>query len=177
MKSSKSSIRYAQALLDLAVEQNSVEAVSKDMKLLATVCAENRDFVLMLESPIVKADKKIEVLSAVFDSFCTLSKSFVELITKNGRESHLAEIAHSFDSLLKTHLGITPITLVSAKPLDAKVKDSIVAKVKAFTTNKIEITEKIDETLIGGFIVKMGDNQIDASVSSQLEKLKQRLTK
>lgn len=177
MKSSKSSIRYAQALLDLAVEQNKVDAVAKDMHLLTSVCAENREFVLMLESPIVKADKKIAILNAVFDSFTPLSKAFTELIAKNGREAHLTEIAFAYDGILKAYQGITPISLISAKPLDAKVKESIVSKVKGFTTNKIEVTEKIDESLIGGFVVRMGDNQIDASVASQLNKLKQRLTK
>jgi F-type H+-transporting ATPase subunit delta len=177
MKSSKSSIRYAQALLDLASEQKVLDAVAKDMRIMASVCNENRDFVLMLESPIVKADKKIAVLNAVFDAFTPISKSFVELITRNGRESHLPEIATAFDDLMKKLLGITPISIISAKPLDNKVKESIIEKVKSLTTDKIEVTEKIDESLIGGFIVRMGDNQIDASVSSQLNKLKQRLTK
>ncbi|WP_343748862.1 ATP synthase F1 subunit delta [Fluviicola sp.] len=176
MKSSKSASRYAQALLDLAIEQNKVEAIAADMKYMATVCAENRDLELMLESPVVKADKKIAVLNAVFDQFDKATASFVELIVKNGREAYLPQIAASFDAILKEHQGIIPVTLISAQKLDDKVKNEIVSKVQASTSGTVELTEKIDPDLIGGFIVRMGDNQIDASVASQINKLKQRLT-
>ncbi len=177
MKSSKSASRYAQALLDLAIEQNKVDAIAADMKYMATVCAENRDLETMLQSPIVKADKKIAVLNAIFDQFDRATAMFVELIVKNGREAYLPQIASSFDAILKQHLGIVPVTLISAQKLDEQVKKEIVAKVQASTTGTVELTEKIDADLIGGFIVRMGDNQIDASVASQINKLKQRLTR
>ncbi|MDR0803371.1 ATP synthase F1 subunit delta [Fluviicola sp.] len=177
MKSSKSASRYAQALLDLAIEQNKVDAIAADMKYMATVCAENRDLELMLESPVVKADKKIAVLNAVFDQFDKATASFVELIVKNGREAYLPQIAESFDAILKQYLGIIPVTLISAHRLDDKVKKEIVSKVQNFTSGTVELTEKIDADLIGGFIVRMGDDQIDASVASQMNKLKQRLTR
>lgn len=177
MKSSKSASRYAQALLDLAIEQNKVDAIAADMKYMATVCAENRDLETMLQSPIVKADKKIAVLNAIFDQFDKATAMFVELIVKNGREAYLPQIASAFDAILKQHLGIVPVTLISAQKLDEQVKKEIVAKVQASTTGTVELTEKIDTDLIGGFIVRMGDNQIDASVASQINKLKQRLTR
>lgn len=177
MKISKSASRYAQALLDLAIEQNKLDAVAADMKYMATVCAENPDLELMLQSPVVKADKKLSVLSAVFDQFDQLTNLFVDLIVKNGREAYLSQIASSFDVLLKAHQGIVPVTLISAQKLDDKVKKEIVSKVQASITGTVELTEKIDSDLIGGFIVRMGDTQIDASVASQINKLKQRLTR
>lgn len=176
MKSSKSASRYAQALLDLAIEQGNLESVAADMKYLSVVCAENRDLELMLLSPIVKADKKIAVLNAVFDQFDAVSKSFIELIAKNGRESILPQIADAFEGLLKAHKGIVPVTLVSASKLDEGVKKTILAKVQSMAHGTLEVSEEIDPALIGGFLVKMGDHQIDASVASQLGKLKQRLT-
>jgi len=177
MKSSKSAPRYAQALLDLAVEQGNLETVAADMKYLADVCAENRDLELMLESPIVKADKKLAVLNAVFDQFDKVTKSFVELIVKNRREGILPQIAVSFDAQLKAFRGITPVTLISAKPLDASVKKTIISTIEGSVKGTIEVTEKIDADLIGGFIVRMDDKQIDASVASQLSQLKTRLTR
>lgn len=177
MKISKSASRYAQALLDLAIEQNKLDAVAADMKYMATVCAENPELELMLQSPVVKADKKLSVLNAVFDQFDQLTNLFVDLIVKNGREAYLSQIASSFDVLLKAHQGIVPVTLISAQKLDDKVKKEIVSKVQASITGTVELTEKIDADLIGGFIVRMGDNQIDASVASQINKLKQRLTR
>lgn len=177
MKSSKSAPRYAQALLDLSVEQGNLEAVAADMKYLADVCAENRDLELMLESPIVKADKKLAVLNAVFDQFDKVTKSFVELIVKNGREGILPQIAATFDAQLKAFKGIVPVTLISAKPLDASVKKTILNTLEGSVKGTLEVTEKIDADLIGGFIVRLDDKQIDASVASQLSQLKTRLTR
>jgi F-type H+-transporting ATPase subunit delta len=177
MKISKSASRYAQALLDLAIEQNKVDGIAADMKYMATVCAENPELELMLQSPIVKADKKLSILNAVFDQFDSLTSMFVDLIVKNGREPYLSQIASSFDVLLKAHLGIVPVTLISAQKLDDKVKKEILSKVQTMTPGTVELTEKIDADLIGGFIVRMGDTQIDASVASQISKLKQRLTR
>lgn len=177
MKSSKVATRYAQALIELSIEQNNLEAISADMNYFTEVCEANRDFEVMLESPIVKADKKIAVINAIFDQFHPLSKSFAELITRNGREAMLPQIAVAFNDLLKAHNGILPITLVSAKPLADSVKKSILAKVQGSVEGKLEVTELIDETIVGGFIVRMGDFQIDASVASQLGQLKQRLTR
>ncbi len=177
MKSSKSAIRYAQALLDLSVEQGNLEAVAADMKYLAEVCAENRDLELMLASPIVKADKKLSVLNAVFDQFDKVTKSFIELIVKNGREGILSQIAAAFETQLKAFKGIVPVTLISAKPLDASVKKTILKSIEGSVKGTLEVTEQLDESLIGGFIVRMGDTQIDASVASQLSQLKTRLTR
>lgn len=177
MNSSKVAIRYAQALLELAVENNTLDAVSRDMQYLAQVNADNRDFQLLLSSPVIKADKKIAVLNEIFGSFEKVSTAFVELIAKNGRENILPEIAIAFNALVKEHRGIVPVTLTSAAKLDDAVKKQIVSKISATIKGTIEITEVIDPSLIGGFIVKMGDTQIDASVASKLSQLKQRLTR
>ena len=109
--------------------------------------------------------------------FLKITVLFIAWITKNGREAMIPQIADSFESQLKAHKGIIPITLISAQTLDANTKAAIIAKVQATITGKLEVTEEIDTTLIGGFVVKMGDNRIDASVSNQLKNLKQSLTR
>lgn len=177
MKGSKTANRYAQALLDLAIERNVLEVVAGDMKFLSIVCAENHDFELMLASPIVRADKKIAVLKAVFTHFDALSTQFIELIAKNGREAILPEIAIAFEAQLNAHKGILPVTITSATKLDDSVRKSILEKIQQHFSGTFAVTEEVDETLIGGFIVKMDDQMIDASVASQLTQLKQRLTK
>jgi F-type H+-transporting ATPase subunit delta len=103
--------------------------------------------------------------------------SFVALITKNGREALLHAIAQEFDAQVKSYKGIVPMTLVSAVPLEQETKESIIRKVQGAVKGTLEITEEIDEALIGGFVVKMGDTQIDASVLNQFNNLKQRLTR
>lgn len=177
MKSSKASIRYAQALLEIALEKNNLESVNGDMDYLRTVNAENRDFELMLTSPIIKADKKVAIFREIFGEFEEVSMAFIELITKNGREGLLPEIAESFISLVRKNKGITPVTIVSAVKLDGAVRQQILDKIEADTKGTLEVTEEIDPSLIGGFIVKMGDKRIDASVASKLSQLKQELTR
>ena len=102
---------------------------------------------------------------------------FIDLITRNRREYMLVEIAQSFSTQLKAYRGIVPITLISAVQLDSATKEKIFDKVRASVTGVLEINEIIDPSLIGGFIIRMDDKQIDASISSQLSNLKQRLTR
>jgi F-type H+-transporting ATPase subunit delta len=177
MKSTKVASRYAKALLELAIENKKVDSVLGDMHFLLQTNNEAREFELLIASPIINADKKIAVFKLVFEQFEELTMSFVELITKNGREGILPAIAQEFDAQVKSHRGIVPMTLVSAVPLDKATKDTIVSKVQVAVKGTLEITEEIDESLIGGFVVKMGDIQVDASVLSQFNNLKQRLTR
>ena len=177
MKSTKSASRYAKALLELAQEQNKLDVVNSNMSALIKAANETRDFQVFLNSPVIKVDKKINVLNELFSDFDTLSLSFIALITKNRRERLITEIAKSFIDQLKELRGIFPISITSAIPLDSKTKEVIVSKISSSIKGKLEVEELIDINLVGGFIVRMGDKQIDASVASQLNRLKQELTK
>lgn len=177
MKSTKSAIRYATSLLDLAIEKNQVDAVLDDMRYVVAVSNSSREFQLLLNSPIVNSDKKIAVINELFGHFQQLSKAFLELITKKGREALIEIIATSFEDIVYKYKGVTPVTITSAVPLSEETKKNILAKVKGITSNSVELTEKIDPSLIGGFIVRAYDKQIDASVASQLNNLKQRLSR
>lgn len=165
--------RYAQALLDLATEQNVVDKVSEDMAHLSGVCKESKDFENLLNSPIIDSKKKMDIFEALFGSkMDKMSLGFMNLIVKNSREDLLADIAEGFVSLYKKSKNIMEVTVTSATKLDAATKDKIVEKIKANFEGTIELTEKVDPALIGGFIVRMDDKQIDASISSQLANLK-----
>lgn len=177
MKGTKAASRYAKALLELAIEQNKLDLVAADMSYLTQVNAESAEFAVLLNSPIINSQKKIAVFRELFNQFDVLTTSFIELIAKNGRESLLAEIAASFTAQLKAYKGIVPITIVSASKLDEGTKKSILQKVEGSVKGQLEVTEIIDASIIGGFIVKIDDKQIDASISSQFNKLKQRLTR
>jgi F-type H+-transporting ATPase subunit delta len=177
MKSTKSAVRYAKALLELAIEQNKLESISNDMNAIIAANEETRDFQLFLSSPLIQAEKKVSIFNQLFDYFEDLSLSFVSLITKNGRENILVEIAASFQDQVKAYKGIVPVTLVSSKKLDDTTVNAILAKVKPAVKGEIELTEKIDEEILGGFVVKIGNTQVDASVANQLKNLKQRLTR
>lgn len=177
MKGTKAASRYAQALLELATEKNKVDDVQNDMNYFLSVVNGNREFENLLKSPIVKADKKISIFNAVFDAFEEISKSFITLIVKNGRESILPQIAMAYTAKLQELKGIIPLTITTASKLDDAVRAQILAKIERSVKGTLEVEEKIDESLIGGFLVRMGDTQIDASVSRQFKDLKQRLTR
>lgn len=177
MKGTKAASRYAKALLDLAIEGNQVDSVLNDMRYLSVVSNDSREFQLLIQSPVVNSEKKIAIFNEIFGQFQQLTRMFIELVTKKRREVLLSEIASSFEVQVNKYKGITPLTIISAVPLSEAVKNKIVAKVQGSVSGTLEITEKIDPTLIGGFIVRMDDKQIDASVSSQLDNLKQRLTR
>ncbi len=174
MKGTKVATRYAKSLMELALDQNKLDQVAGDMNYLLET-SENHDFELFLNNPIVKSDKKIDIYKELFGQFEDLTSNFINLITKNGREAYLPEIAQAFDSLLKEHKGIVAVTLISAVKLEDSTKKAILAKIDNYVDGTIELKEKIDASLIGGFIVKIGNKQIDASVATKLNKLKQTL--
>ncbi|MDG0973272.1 MAG: ATP synthase F1 subunit delta [Crocinitomicaceae bacterium] len=175
MKGSKVPARYAQALLEITEEQQKTDAAVSNMRDLSVTASDNREFELFLKNPIIKSDKKIAVLEKIFNHFDEVSMAFIRLITKNGREALLPAIAHEFDARVKNARGIVPITLTSAVALDKSVKDTVVKKLSAQVEGKLEIEEKLDDKLIGGFMVRMGDVQIDASILRQFKEMRKNL--
>ena len=109
MKGSKVASRYATALLEIAIEQNKIDQISGDMQFLLETSKETRDFQLLLDSPIVKRDKKIAIFTEIFGQFEDASMSFLKLITENGRENFLPSIAQAFDIQVKEYKGIVPV--------------------------------------------------------------------
>jgi F-type H+-transporting ATPase subunit delta len=124
---------------------------------------------------VIKSDKKIEILKVLFVGFEKLTSSFIDLITKNKREYLLVEIAEAYLYLLKKHQQIVPVSIKSARKLEKETLDQILNKMKSHVEGDFEVTEEVDESLIGGFIVRMDDKQIDASVLTQLNRMKQEL--
>ncbi|MCH1478852.1 ATP synthase F1 subunit delta [Crocinitomicaceae bacterium] len=172
MKSTKSAIRYAKAILELSSETNAVDQVAADMERIVEAGNDTGDFQVFLNSPVIKTDKKISILKVLFSEFTELTMSFIELITKNKREYLLTEIASAFVNLLKKQNGIVPISVTSAVKLEKQTLNQILEKLKSHVDGEFEVTEEVDPALIGGFIVRMEDKQIDASIASQLNRMK-----
>lgn len=175
MQGLKVASRYAQSLIELADEKQIIDAVLNDMEFLLETTNGNKDFHVFLNSPLIKSDKKNSVFDKLFGDFQDLTKKFIHLLTKNNREMILPVIAEEFIAKLNTIRGIVPLTLTSAVKLDETVKASILEKLNKQIEGSIQLTEKVDESLIGGFVVRMGDTRIDASIAHQLNEMKQRL--
>lgn len=165
--------RYAKALLDLAVEQKVLDNVNADMINASEVFTDSKDLAAVLKSPVISPVKKVEILESVFTkNLNPMSMGFMKLIVKNSRAGLLPEIAISFIELYKKHNNIVDVFITSATPLDASSKEKILQKVKLRYNGQLNVIEKIDPSLIGGFVVRIDDNQVDASISNQLMNLK-----
>ncbi len=166
-------IRYAKSLLDLSLEKGKLEEVYKDMTLVANVCQENHDFITFLRSPIIKADKKMEVIDAVFKkNVSELSRNFLDIITRKGREKFIGDIALSFIEQYKENKKILTAVITSANGIDEQTRTKVLELVKGSSKSEVELIEKTDKNLIGGFIIRVGDRQVDASIRRKLDQLK-----
>jgi F-type H+-transporting ATPase subunit delta len=178
MAQSRATIRYAKALFQLAAEQDILEQSYQDIVFLDAVCTQSKEFSLLLKSPIVKTDKKLKILEEIFGSKINkVTMSFINIITTKRRESLLALVASSFITLYKKHNKIGTATVISATPLDKALKAEMIRFIKKNGDKNVELTEKIDENIIGGAIIRMGDKQLDASVSREISELRQLFNK
>lgn len=175
MQGMKVASRYAQSLLELAEENKVIDGVLENMKSLLTITNESRDFHLFLVSPLIKKDTKGRIFDKLFADFEELSLKFMHLLARNHREMYLPLIAKEFIDKVNELRGIVPLTITSAVKIDEGVKQLILSKLQQKIKGSIELTELIDESLLGGFVARMGDTRIDASVSSQLKEMKKRL--
>jgi len=171
--------RYAKSILAIAIEPGQLEVVYADMKYLQAVCNASSEFVNMLRSPIIKADQKNSILSAVLkNNVGVLTNSFIVLLVKKGRESDLHEIANTFIEQYNGMKGIHQVTLTTAIEISADMKNAIEHKVKSDNSFvSVELTTKTDESLIGGFVLEFNNNLLDASISRDLKDIKKQFFK
>jgi F-type H+-transporting ATPase subunit delta len=169
--------RYAKSLIDLSIEKKQLEETRNDMKTIGSVCKSNKDFIALLNSPIVKTDKKQEIFAAIFGkNISKLSLSFLNLLAVKRREGYIPEIANAFDELYKNKMNITTATVKTAIALDDKLKKRVLEIVKeAAGKGEIELVEKVDPSIIGGFVLTVADRQLDESVKRKLADLKKNL--
>lgn len=171
--------RYAKSLLELAVEQGKVEEVHKDMILVDTICNQNRDFALVLKNPTIKNDKKKAILEAIFGGkVCDLTMAIFDIITRKNRESVLPSIAKEFHHQYNIYKGIEIATVTTAVKLDDGLRASFKKIVMQISDQKkVELEEIVDENIIGGYVLKVGDRQLDDSIKSKIKELELKFSK
>jgi F-type H+-transporting ATPase subunit delta len=165
--------RYAKSLLDLAEEKDIVDKVYDDMLYLNQILKGHRDFVNLFRSPVVPADKKIKVVSALTQGKTSdMTLAFLKLLITKGREASLPEIIPLFIQQYKQRNNINVVQLTTATPISDSLKTQIINQVKASgNMEKIELEEKVDPKIIGGFILQAGDKLINASISYDLKEI------
>lgn len=173
MRESRVSHRYAKSLLDLSLEKGQLEQVNEDMRMVLETIRQNRDFSVLLRSPVVKTDKKQEILKAIFGGqIGVITTEFLDIITRKRREGELEAIAEAFTSQYKKHKQILTAVITTAQGLDEKLRAQVLDVVKQSAGGKsVELVEKTDRALIGGFILRVGDKQVDSSIIRQIRNL------
>jgi F-type H+-transporting ATPase subunit delta len=178
MQNPRLATRYAKSLLDLAVEQNSLEPVLKDMQEINRICLMSRDFALMLKSPIIHGDKKLAVVFEILkgQNIHELTKAFMNLLVVKGRELNLPEIAEAFIAQYNDLKNIRTVTLTTAAPMSDSVKSGLVAKIAGYMPkDTVDLKTNVDESLIGGFVLELEDKLYDASVKKSLNDVRTKL--
>ncbi len=176
MDQSKINVRYAKAFFTLAKEKGLTLELRKDAGLISSVCESSSDFKLLLESPVIKTSQKSEAIRRIFEGkIHALSINFLLLIAENKRENYLPGIFRYLEDLYRREEGIKSAVLTSAQPLN----EALVAQIRQILEKefnaKVELTPRVDERLIGGFVLRVEDRQYDASLSTQLKKIREQL--
>lgn len=176
MAQSRAAIRYAKAVLDLAKEQSSAPSVHNDMKSIANAVAESKELNDMLHSPVIPNATKKSALEAVFTNLNKLSVNLIDTLITNKRIDILGAVAETYNQLFNEEQGTQFATVTTAVPLTDELNAMVLAKVKELTGKEAEMTNVVDENILGGFILRVGDIQYDASISNKLNKLKREFT-
>jgi len=165
--------RYAKSLIDLAQDEKALEEIRKDMELFTQTLRANSQLQAVLANPIVAHDKKIKILEAIFSGKVhKVTDSFFKIMINKSRSQVLYETAKEFINQYNVIKNITRAYVTSATPLSEENKKQITAELMAATGGTIELHTKVDHKLIGGFVLKIGDLQVDTSLSTSLKKLK-----
>ncbi|MFL2582151.1 MAG: ATP synthase F1 subunit delta [Flavobacteriales bacterium] len=174
----RAAVRYAKSIIQLSIEQDILDLVKADMDLIRSTCAGSKELVLLLESPIVKADKKLAVLNAVFGSkLSALTNKFITILTSKGRESLIDDIAFAFEDQYLAHKNVLRTVIKSVDGLNDDFKFKVTELVRTAYEKDVQIIEEKDPSLIGGFVLTIGDKQVDASISRKLAELEKEFSK
>jgi len=177
MNESKISVRYAKALFELARETRTTDALKNDVEVLHQCIQEIPELQFVIQSPVIKSGEKSRLFHEMFRTmFNPLTLTFINMVLERHREEYLAGISRYFLDLMKTEQGIQPAEMVTAVPLDESLRRSVLSLIaKKFDVRQVDLNETVDERLIGGFVLRVGDQQLDASLSTKLKRIHNKL--
>lgn len=163
--------RYAKSLIDIATQYDKLEEVHNDIVYLKAVIDQSRDFVLMLESPIINPGKKYKVINSITNgNVSTITETFLKLICNKGREANLPGVVRSFIEQYNTLIGLHLAKLTTATPVSKELVDSFITKIKASTSyDNVQLETVVDDSIIGGYILQMEGKLIDQSILRNLK--------
>ncbi len=168
----RAAIRYAKAIIENAVSNGRADAVNQDMKWISETVNSNEELKLFLVSPVVKPEAKYDALSEIFAAVQNDTKGLFLLLKENKRFEILGEIAQQYNAQHDVLNGIEVAKVTTAFPITPELETKVLAKIKEFSNKKITLINTVDPSIIGGFILRIGDQQYNASVANRLQQLK-----
>jgi len=176
MAGARAAIRYAKAVLGLASNDNEAKAINEDMRLIANTIADNINLGNAIQSPVINASVKKAILLDVFSSVQKGTINLMDTLIENNRIAILHLVASNYNKLYDQSKGIEHATVTTAVALTADLEKQVLAKAKALTGKEVNLKNVIDDSIIGGFILRIGDIQYNASIANQLSNLKREFT-
>ena len=176
MAGTRAATRYAKAVLSLASDQKAALAVDNDMKLLSKTISENEDLDQLIKNAVIKSEVKKEMLNKIFPKLNVISSNLFDLLVSNRRINILGDIALKYSQLFDDLNGKEKAIVTTAIPMTNDLEEKVLKKIKQLTSKTVELENIVDESIIGGFILRIGDKQYNASVSNKLNKLKREFT-
>jgi F-type H+-transporting ATPase subunit delta len=172
---SRAAVRYAKAILELANQNGTTEKVNSDMTLMQDAWKQSKDLQMFLTNPVIKQEMKRNALLEVFPQAQNETNALFELLYQNKRFDILYAITQKFQELLLVQNGIVKATVTTAIPMTAELEKQVLEKAKQMTSHQVVLDHKVDESIIGGFILRVGDQQLNASVASRLQEIKREI--
>jgi len=176
MASTRAAIRYAKAILDLSISKGVAEVVNNDMKLIGSTINDNSELNTFIQSPVLKVEIKEKALLEVFASVNGVTKGLFHLLFENKRFEILKGITAEYSKLFDVMNGVEVAKVTTAIAMDAELEAKVLAKIATLSDKKITIENTVDPSIIGGFILRIGDKQYNASVANRLQVLKRELS-
>ncbi len=176
MSESRVALRYAKATLDQAVENKALKALEEDMRSIAQTISGNKELSDVLNSPVVKSSDKKNIITEVFKGSNEITQGLVNVLIENKRVDLLNEVAQKYIILNEELKGQGVAFVTTAVALTSDLEKKILNKVVELTGKKVVVENTIDEKILGGFILRVGDLQYDASIASKLGNLKREFT-
>lgn len=177
MNESRAAARYAKAILDFAVEKKKTDVLEEDMRSIVSTMNASKELREMLGSPVLKGALKKKALMAIFTGCHAITEGLIDLLIQNRRISLLNEVALKYIILNEDLKGEGVAFVTTAVPLSGELEKKVLRQVSAITGNKITVKNEIDKSIVGGFILRVGDLQYDASIANKLNTIKREFTK
>jgi F-type H+-transporting ATPase subunit delta len=173
---SRAAIRYAKALLNLSLERKKADKVNDDMLSIGNGIASSNELSEALKNSVIRAEDKKKVIEKVFPKTEGLSKDLFDLLIQNNRFGLLEAIANQYTVLYKQHNNEEVAIVTTAVAMTKELEQKVLSKIKDLTDKKVTVENIVDESIIGGFVLRVGDMQFDSSIANKLNNLKREFT-